>query len=150
MIYDKIENAGKYKGISQRLDKALDFLKNMKPEELVVGKYELEGSDLFYLVQEYETVVESSGKYETHQNYIDIQLLVSGTEIIRCTIYDNPNITQPYNADNDIEFYSLDKGYDFRLIPGTFVLVMPGELHAPKIMETSIQHVKKIVVKIRI
>ncbi len=148
MIYDDIKNIGIYKGMHDRLDKALDFLKDLDVEKLTPGKFELDGSDLFYMVQDYETIPEENGKYESHNNYMDIQLLVSGSEIIRCTPYVNPEVTVEYSREKDIEFYKLDKGYDFNLIPGRFVILMPKELHAPKIMESSIQNVRKVVIKI--
>lgn len=148
MIYDQIENVSNYKGISNRLDKALDFIHNLDINNLVVGKFPIEDDKLFYMVSEYDTITEDLGKYESHNNYMDIQLLVSGNESIRCTPYENPEITVPYNSDKDIEFYKLDKGYDFLLKPGTFALIMPKELHAPKLMAQKVESVKKVVVKI--
>lgn len=148
MIYDDIKNIDTYKGMHNRLDKALDFLKGLDLDNLSTGKFEIDGSDIFYMVQDYETKPEAQGKYESHNNYIDIQLLVSGSEIIRCAPYDNPEVTVEYNNEKDIEFYKLDNGYDFNLIPGRLVIIMPKELHAPAIMESTIQNVRKVVIKI--
>lgn len=148
MIFDKIENAGSYKGISARLDKALEFIMNLDLDNLEVGKYELEGKDLFYMVAEYETLSLDEGKYESHINYIDIQLLVSGSESFRCASKDSQEVTVPYNSEKDIEFYTLSEGYDFKLVPGMFSIVMPTELHAPKLMAGKKENVKKVVVKI--
>lgn len=148
MIYDKIENVDNYKGLSERMNRALDFIKNLDVENLTIGKYNIDGDKLFYMVAEYETLPEASGKYETHKNYMDIQLLVSGNECIRCTPFEKPEVTVPYNKDKDIEYYKIDEGYDFLLKPGTFALVMPGELHAPKLMAKKVENVKKVVVKI--
>lgn len=149
MIYDSIKNVDNYKGISANMDKALDFLKNMDVDSLTVGKFEIDGSNVFYMVQEYETLPHGECKYETHNNYIDIQLLVSGNEVIRCTPEVTPELMTAYNPDKDVELFYIGEGYDFTLKAGNFVLLMTGELHAPKLMADKQEAVRKVVVKIK-
>ncbi|MBN2617039.1 MAG: YhcH/YjgK/YiaL family protein [Spirochaetales bacterium] len=148
MIFDTLENANKYKGINPNLDKALDFIQTLKSLDLEVGKHSIDGDNMFYMVQDYLTQDEAMCKYESHRKYIDIQLLISGNEIIRCRSFSNKNITEEYNGEKDIEFYSLYGGIDFNLEPGNFVIVLPNELHAPKLKHGVNMNVRKIVVKI--
>ncbi len=149
MIYDKIENCGNYKGISPLLDKALDFLATMDLDKKEAGKYEIDGTNLFYMVQDYTTIPEDNGKYESHRDYIDIQLLLSGNEYIRSAPYEGQRTTVEYNSEKDIELFQLSDGYDLLLKRGMFALLMPTELHAPKIMVNREECVRKVVIKIK-
>lgn len=149
MIYDKIENAKQYKGISENLDKALDFLINMDVDGLEEGKHLIDGDNVFYMVQDYTTKPADECKNEIHRTYIDIQLLVKGDESLICDTYEDPELTVPYNPDKDVEFYTVQDGYDFHLNGKTFAILFPGELHAPKVMKDKPSDVRKIVMKIK-
>lgn len=148
MIYDKIDNAVNYKGLSKTLDNALEFIMNIDVGRLVTGKNEIDGDNLFCMFFEYETKEESEVEYESHQNYIDIQLLLSGNEYIRTTPFETPIVTKVYDIESDIELFALSAGNNLHLKDGYFSLVMPGELHAPGIKYNNKEQVQKLVVKI--
>ena len=82
MILDKINNANLYKGISENLDKALYVLQTQDFAAKEDGKYVVDGDNVFYMVQRYTTKPLDQGKLEAHKKYIDIQMLVKGSEII--------------------------------------------------------------------
>ena len=50
MIFDKVENVKFYKGISSRLDKALELLTAVDFASKADGKHEVDGDNLFYMV----------------------------------------------------------------------------------------------------
>ena len=80
MIIDCIDNVSFYYGANKRLIRAFKFLREENPAEMAAGKYEIDGSNIYALVQSYETKPEEKGVWEAHRKYIDIQYLVSGTE----------------------------------------------------------------------
>lgn len=149
MIFDKIEHASDYKGISKNLDTALTYLKHINVNNLKPGKNEIDGNEVFVMLFEYETKDIRDAVYESHKNYFDIQLLLTGDEIFRATPFNNQVVTKDYDLDNDIELFELSKGNDFHLSNGSFVLAMPGELHAPGLLYKKRSKVKKLVIKIR-
>jgi len=55
MIIDKLCNAGQYYGFSQRVEKALKYLEQTDLEQIEIGKYEIEGKNIFAIVSEYGT-----------------------------------------------------------------------------------------------
>ena len=80
MIIDKIENASLYAGISEGLANGLAILQDVdltKPQDV---KYEED--DFFYMIQKYKTEPATEKKLEAHKQYIDIQYVVIGEEII--------------------------------------------------------------------
>jgi YhcH/YjgK/YiaL family protein len=89
-------------------------------------------------------------QFEAHNKYIDIQCVISGTEVIGFESEKETTLTQDYKDGNDICFYALNENYDkIVLNNGEFVIIMADELHAPCLSIKNIpQQVKKIVVKV--
>ena len=82
MIIDILENASLYEEMYPLLRKAFDFLKSGDYKELAPGKYEIEGSDVYAMVQQYETRPLEDGVWEAHRKYIDIQFVYDGIELM--------------------------------------------------------------------
>ena len=82
MIFDHVKNCEQYYSLHKNFEKAFDFIKRAVAENLPVGKYEIDGKDLYASVQEYQAKAPEDGKFEGHRNYIDIQYIVSGIETI--------------------------------------------------------------------
>ena len=148
MIFDNLSNTGSYSGISPHLDKALMFIENINNVSLSPGRNKIDGDNVFAMMFDYETIDLSMGCYESHQKYIDIQLVLSGSEYIRCLPENAPEITSAYDREGDVELFKLSDGLDLKLFPGRFALFMPGELHAPKLRYSTPSDVRKVVVKV--
>ena len=80
MIFDTLANAQKYYSLHSRFEDAFEFINKAISENLPVGRYELDGKNLFALVQEYTTKNPEEAKNEAHRKYIDIQCVLSGEE----------------------------------------------------------------------
>lgn len=149
MIYDRIENLDLY-GVIRNQSEILDYLKDFDVNA-DVGKYDLpEG--MFAMVSKYETLEESQAVLESHRKYIDIQLLLMGSEKIK--IYDarTLKVKEEYSQEKDVLFYTQPKQHscEIHLVPGHFALFLPGDAHMPCLKDTNINQVKKIVLKIPI
>jgi YhcH/YjgK/YiaL family protein len=150
MIIDSIKNHTLYP-YGELWNKAFDFLRTTSPE-LEEGKIVLEGTDLFAGIDFYETKSREKAKLETHQRYIDIQVLLSGTECLEIFPKDELTVSEPYDPDKDAEFYEvLDQSpAKVTLTPGQFVVFFPEDAHMPCLnaADTS-QPVQKVVIKLR-
>jgi len=104
MVVDKIENSGLYKSLHPRFDKAFEYLRETDFSLLDDGKYEIEGENIFALVQEYNTKDAKDAKPEAHKKYIDIQYIHSGTELIGVATIKNQVIVVS-DPEKDITFY---------------------------------------------
>jgi YhcH/YjgK/YiaL family protein len=151
MIVDKIGNAGVYAGLSERLAKALEALKKEDFSKKPDGRYDIDGSNLYYLVQRYQTKPMEQCKLEAHENYIDIQFVADGEEILAYTPIDNLETLAPYNKEKDIIFYKTPaKITSVNLTPGMFCVLYPQDSHMPKCQLSGPSNVLKIVVKVKI
>jgi len=151
MIVDKIGNAGAYADLSKRLAKALEVLKKEDFSKKADGRYDIDGSNLYYLVQRYQTKPMEQCKLEAHENYIDIQFAADGEEILAYTPIDNLEVTTPYNKEKDIVFYKTPaKITSVNLTAGMFCVLYPQDAHMPKCQLSGPSNVLKVVVKVKI
>jgi YhcH/YjgK/YiaL family protein len=150
MIVDAIKNRNLYAGISPGLGKALDFLHRADVREFAEKKVEIDGKDIFALFQSYRTEDGSGKPYEAHNRYIDVQYIVSGTEVIRVCGRSFLVQETPYDEGKDVMFYHPAPGTDVVLREGDFAVLFPEDAHLPKLFHGNSGDVKKIVMKVRV
>jgi YhcH/YjgK/YiaL family protein len=131
-------------------DQAFQFLSGADLKNMPLGKQELEGKHLFASIDEYTTKDKENTRYESHKKYIDIQYIIQGEEMMGVSKLDKLKVTEPYNPETDLAFYSYEGGNYVTATPDNFVVFFPEDGHRP-MMEASVNSkVKKIVVKILI
>ncbi|MGY3904541.1 YhcH/YjgK/YiaL family protein [Aeromonas lusitana] len=112
-----------------------------------LGKTEIDGLRLFCLVSEELTEPVAARRGEFHEQYLDIQLLLSGEEWIGVGphAYEREGADHPYP---DLWFVDDEQTSYLALQPGDFAIFSPGELHRPLCTLTTPAKVKKLVVKV--
>jgi YhcH/YjgK/YiaL family protein len=149
MIVDKLKNASQYSGLSPRLCSGLEYLQQTNFSDVTPGRYELDGANLYALVQEYNTKPLDQGKVEAHRKYIDIQYMVQGVERMGYGDISDLDVSVPYDDSKDAMFLTGDCDF-FIMRAGTFMVFFPQDGHMPGIIHGGSQPVKKVVVKVRI
>lgn len=148
MIIDKLENISNY---TQIPDYVVNFVKCLSGDTECM-RYDLIDDD-FVNVETYSTKTIQNSKFESHDKYIDIQLLLNGVEKIYIRSREDLKEKAPYSTEKDITFYSNPvEGSDYVTLDGSnFVMIYPHEAHAPQVaINNNPSNVKKAVVKIRI
>jgi YhcH/YjgK/YiaL family protein len=148
MIIDKLENVCNYKFRNRKINKVMKLLLNTDFRKKESGKYEIEGDELYYLVNEYKTKSEFESVPELHKKYIDIQYVAEGNERIGYAPYSNQKTFKKYKTKNDIAFYLSEMSF-LNLTKGMFAIINTMELHQPGILLKEPEYVKKIVFKVR-
>ena len=150
MIFDTLKNAELYYGCHDGFKKGFDFIKKVIADGTEVGKYEIDGKNVWASVQAYDPK-EPHEKFEAHKNYIDIQFIVSGKEYMECAYIDNCELMTEYNPEKDVAFYTAS-GDKVRLDceANTFAIYFPEDVHKPGIKLVDGVSVKKVVVKVHI
>jgi len=151
MIYGTLTHIDDYKGLHPRIVKGLELIRDTDFSKLPDGRYEVEGSDLFYNLQNYETV---PGKLtlEAHRKYVDIQFVISGRERFGYTALENLKEPLESHPENDIWFYKGVFDTVVTLSGNRFIVVWPGDAHAPGIAadDTGPIPCRKCTVKVRL
>jgi biofilm protein TabA len=150
MVTDTINNADLYKVLGPRFAAGLDFLKRSDLATLPLGKHEILGSDCFALVQEYNSNLRATSKWEAHRVHADIQFVVSGKELIGFAPIDTVTVTNEYNAKDDYLLGTADGTY-VKMAPGMFTILWPQDAHSPCVAQNDQpEKVRKIVVKVKL
>jgi len=149
MISDTINNRNIYAAISPRIKAALDYLATTNFSTIEPGRYEIDGKNLFVLVQTYESIPKEQAKWECHRNYIDIQYIAEGIEQIGFSNVDNMKVLIEYNPEKDIEILSGEGDY-VTLVKDSYGIFFPQDAHQPKVAPNNTPGpVRKVVIKVK-
>lgn len=151
MILDTINNSAKYEVLHKSFKKAFDFIRESDLKSMKIGRYEIDGDNIFALVQEYTSKAVEEKQFEAHKNYIDIQYMISGSEMMGYTIPEYLTVTTEYNPDKDVELYSHTSFTECELDAEGFAIFYPEDSHMPgcSISGKDSGEVKKLVLKIK-
>lgn len=149
MILDRLENASLYSSISDNLLKGFNFLHTTDLKALPVGKHEIDGSNVFALVSEYDSKEHADCRLEAHRTYTDIQCIVSGREAIGYAMLGNQEVLVPFSEEKDIVFYS-GESTPLLIETGMFAVFFPQDVHRPCMQIDGPEKVKKVVVKVKV
>ncbi|MEG9476336.1 MULTISPECIES: YhcH/YjgK/YiaL family protein [Mannheimia] len=129
---------------------ALDYLKNTDFDAMEAGVYELKGRDIYVQVLDLETKEKSAYQPEVHRNYLDVQYLHKGVELMAASIdLGNNPVAVEYNPERDIQFYaSVQNENEFRCEAGNFAVFFPEDTHRTAIFAGEAK-IRKVVVKIK-
>jgi len=150
MLVDQLDSSGMYGGFGERIAVGLALLNEQSVRSAADGRYEVQGEDLFFIVQEYQTKPIEEGRLEIHRRYLDIQYIVSGCECIGYHPFEGLTEQTPYDNGKDIAFYKTNGALtQIRLRAGMFAIFWPHEPHMPGRTIDIPETVKKIVIKVR-
>ena len=148
MVIDKIENILKYSSIVKSVKLIKNFIDNNKLSELELGKHEIDGNNLFALVNSYETKSQEECLIESHKKYIDLQFIYEGEENIAYLCNSSAVNSKLYDLKDDYSLFECNDLSFFKLKKEMFVVFFPEEIHMPGVMVEKPSSVKKIVFKI--
>ena len=148
MILAKLDGADRYAELHPLFGRAFAFLRDTDLHALAPGRYEIEGEQLFALVEACPGRTREEARLECHRRYIDIQLVLEGVDqmgwkpLAECV---NPQTE--YDAARDIRFFNDAPASWIATPPGSFCLFFPDDAHAPLVSAGAI---RKVVVKIAV
>ena len=125
------------------------FLTGNDLAALAVGRHEIVPGGAYANVQEYQTKVENG--FEAHRDFIDIQIVLSGEEVIGVAdLADALDCTLEYDKDRDCVLYaSASKVRKLDADSTSWFVFFPSDLHQPGLAKNGTPSpVKKVVVKI--
>ncbi len=149
MILDYLKNASLYSSLAPRIEAAFHYLSTTDFTNVALGKYEIDGENLFAIVNEYETKDSHEAKLEAHRKYIDIHYILSGSEYMATTFLTDQVPTKEYDDQDDYMLFSCASTPQL-LTPGMFALLYPHDIHLPGMHLTEKSFVRKVVVKIMV
>lgn len=149
MLACELENVSSNDYLSERFQKAYEWLRTTDLDAVKVGSYPVDGDDVIANVQEYSTAPAEDLRFETHDVYYDVQYVISGHE--RFGVVERDGLV-PVEVDpsNDISFYEEPATCsEVILNPGDLVVVPPEQGHKPRCAVGDPEPIRKVVVKVR-
>jgi biofilm protein TabA len=134
------------------LIKGLEYIKRTDFSRMEKGKYEIDGTKIYAMVQEYRTAPKDSRPPEAHLKYIDIQYVLEGTDVIGFGLPDAANeIEEDLSVQKDCVFFKNVKDeMDLVLTPGMYAIFFPDEVHRPNCQYRVSEKLRKVVVKVEL
>jgi biofilm protein TabA len=151
MIFGSIQNLEMDRRVlPAALVKGLEYLRDTDFYKLEPGRYGIDGTAIFALIQEYQPVPKGEKKPEAHRKYLDIQYVFQGSEIICYSVENRMNeVLEDLLAEQDLLFFkSVQNEMDLILTQGMYVILFPQDIHRPGCLYGEGGRVKKVVVKI--
>jgi biofilm protein TabA len=150
MILDALPHASTYFSLGDRFQAAFDYLATFDPST-PDGRHDLDGDNLYALVQTYESEASGQRTFESHRACVDIQYIFSGREIIFYGLSERMSPEAPYDPSRDVTFYEDSaEARPIHLAKGDFVVLWPQDAHKPGCLWETPVSVRKVVMKIRL
>lgn len=148
MILDTLANADRYSALHPRFAHAFEFLRGTDLLALAPGRYEVQGEQIFVIIENRPGRTRAEAKLECHRRCIDIQLVLEGVDemgwMLRAQCVDPAT---DYDAVRDIRFFN-DAPAGWIAVPaGAFCIFFPEDAHAPLVSSGAI---RKAVVKVAV
>lgn len=147
MIVDYLSCFKRYLYLHKNFSKVLEFCEQNTLNSLEEGNYSILGKNIFLSINQYKTQI--SKDFEAHQQYIDIQLVLEGTEYIEWCPLAQTQTKIAYDKNKDIVFLS-GIGQKFKATKDLFFIFFPEDAHRPSLPIQEPEYVKKAVFKIKV
>ncbi len=137
--------------VKKRVEAAVEYLLNLEVTEKDVGKRNIVDENFFYFVQSYMTKPDTGCKLESHRIYADIQVVVSGNEIIDLADISRLSVKEEYNIENDVIFWNIPQRMaHITMGAGGHIILYPENAHRGGVCIKESERVLKIVGKVKI
>lgn len=147
MIVDNLENCELYYNLHKGIKEAFEFFKSHNIADFEAGSYKIDTDRLYLNINEYQTKQEQ--KLEAHRKYIDIQIMLKGSEFMGYTNINNTKVSQGYDEGKDVVFLrgDVDK---ILATKENFFIFFPQDAHKPSLCASNPESVKKAVFKVKL
>ena len=150
MILDTHDNLHLYAALFRGVDPQpllawLKTCRDVPPGE----KVDFSGDKLIAKTLRQDTGARDAFKWETHREYIDLQYILGGGEVIEWTPAARLTADVAYDEKTDFQFYApAEADALLTMKDGLFTFLFPSDGHKPLVADGSNHHVHKVIVKI--
>lgn len=113
------------------------------------GSHEIDGERLFVNIVEYTTTTPEERFWEAHRDYLDVHLMLRGTEQIDLNFIQNMEQREFVPKDDFLPLEG-DKNASVVLHDGDFLICYPSDGHRTAVAVNGPESIKKAIFKVRI
>jgi len=149
MIIDSLSKSDKYFFSHPKFKEAFQYIRQLQVSNARPGSYVADDGIIFGTIQDAHNVVPEQAKFEGHEKYIDIQVVLEGSMDIYVTACDGLTVAENLTPKRDLLFFHTPAEWNtLHLSAGDFAVLYPGEAHAPGVVHGNGTTVRKLVLKV--
>lgn len=147
MIFGNIQNMREYSFLETGLLECFAYARTHNLAELEPGSYDIDGKRLFVNIVEYTTTTPENRIWEAHRKYLDLHLMLNGTEQIDLNFISNME-QKDYVANDDFLPLEGEKNSSVILKSGDFLVCYQNDGHRTAVAVGTPEKVKKAIFKL--
>ncbi len=148
MVLDILENSNFYINLNRNFSKAFDFLLQQDLKDLPVDRYKIDGDRVYAIVEKGPGRNRKDAMLETHEKYIDIQLVLAGTDEMGWKPKTSCMLPSgKYDPKKDLQFFTDEPVAWLVTSPGMFAVFFPDDAHMPMISSGQLH---KVIAKVAV
>lgn len=137
--------------VDYKVEKALRYLLGLDYKDIIKDKNYYVDEEFFFFVREYYTKEEEKCILESHREYIDIQVIVEGQELIKLADSRWLTCKSEYDDKADITIWNPRNSMtEVLLKKGSYVVLYPYDAHMVGVQYEKCNRVVKIVGKLKV
>lgn len=149
MIFGNINNLEEFPFLEEQVKECFEYAKEHNLASFEKGSHEIDGERLFVNIVEYTTTAAKERFWEAHRKYLDVHVMLHGTEQIDLNFIQNMDVKEFVEKD---DFLPMDgeKNSSVVLRDGDFLICYPSDGHRTAVTVEEPEKIKKAIFKVRI
>ena len=149
MIFGNINNLEEFPVLEEQVKECFEYAKEQNLASFEKGSHEIDGERLFVNIVEYTTTAAKERFWEAHRKYLDVHVMLHGTEQIDLNFIQNMDVKEFVEKD---DFLPMDgeKNSSVVLRDGDFLICYPSDGHRTAVAVEEPEKIKKAIFKVRI
>lgn len=149
MIFGNINNLEEFSYLEKQIMECFAYAKSHDLASYEKGSHEIDGDRLFVNIVEYTTTTPEERFWEAHKNYLDVHVMIHGTEQIDLNFIRNMDVKEFVEKDDFLPMEG-EKNSSVILRDGDFLICYPGDGHRTAVAVDGLEQIKKAIFKVRI
>ena len=147
-VNDEIQN----KSLAKDIRFCIEFAKKNENKilSLVNGSYDVGYNNIKMNLGKYFTKSENEKFWESHKKYLDVQIMINGTEKVAINDIRDMEV-KSFDEEKDLTILEGDKAFDIIMKTGDVLVFFPNDVHKPELNVSENDNsgnIRKIVTKV--
>lgn len=152
MIITNVNNEIQNKSLAKDIRFCIEFAKKNENKilSLVNGSYDVGYNNIKMNLGKYFTKSENEKFWESHKKYLDVQIMINGTEKVAINDIRDMEV-KSFDEERDLAILEGDKAFDIIMKTGDVLVFFPNDVHKPELNVSENDdsgNIRKIVTKV--
>lgn len=152
MIFTNMNDEVQNKSLAKDIRFCIEFAKKNENKilSLVNGSYDVGYNNIKMNLGKYFTKKENDKFWESHKKYLDVQIMINGTEKVAINDIRDMEV-KSFDEEKDLTILEGDKAFDIIMKTGDVLVFFPNDVHKPELNVSENDdsgNIRKIVTKV--